>query len=116
PLADSRLTGIDLLSAAHETNDHRPVLMPIEAGDEEFWFGLVEVRAPLLALHEIDRLLEVPGPLGFIENSHVFDWWLLRIDKAFVAEVMDILDECPDLAQRGPLARRPTPETLLTYL
>jgi hypothetical protein len=74
PLADSRLTGIDLLSAAHETNDHRPVLVPVEAGDQELWLGLLEVRATLLLPHEVNRLLQVPGPLGFIEDGHVLDW------------------------------------------
>src|SRR5438477_5908381 len=55
PLADSRLTRIDLLSAAHKTYDCRPVLVPVEAGDQEFGLGLMKVGATLFASHEVDR-------------------------------------------------------------
>jgi hypothetical protein len=90
--------------------------VPVEAGDQELWLGLLEVRATLLLPHEVNRLLQVPGPLGFIEDGHVLDWRLLRVDEAFVAEVMDVLDECSDLAQRCSLACCPAAEALLTDL
>jgi len=38
PLADPRFTDIYLLTAPHETNDHSPVLVPVEARDKELGF------------------------------------------------------------------------------
>lgn len=87
PLADPRLSGIDLLSAPHETNDHRPVPVPIEAGDEELGLRLAEIRTTFLAPHEVDRLLQVPGALGFVEDGDVFDRRRPRVGEAFVAEL-----------------------------
>src|SRR3989442_6029999 len=69
----------------------------------------------LLTVHEVDRLLQVPGSLGFIEDSHMLDWRRC-VGETLVAEVMDVLNESPNLAQRRPLAYHPTPEAPLMDL
>jgi hypothetical protein len=58
----------------------------VEAGDEELGLGLIEARAVLPTRHEVDRLLQVPGALGFVEDGHVFDRRLLYVDAAVATD------------------------------
>ena len=49
PLADARFPGVDLLPAAHEADDDRPVGVAVHAGDQEFRLRLLESGALLFA-------------------------------------------------------------------
>lgn len=93
PFADAGFAGIDLLSATNKTDDHGPIGMAIHAGDQELGLGVREVWRLLLPQHEVGRLLLVPGALGLIEEGNVFDRRAMRVGEAFIAEVVDVLDE-----------------------
>ena len=45
PLADACFAGIDFLPATNEADDNSPIIMPVQAGNQEFRFGLGEARA-----------------------------------------------------------------------
>ena len=75
PLLDSPFSGVDFLSAADQADDHSPVLMAVQAGDEVFRFRLAESGPVFLLLHEPGGLGQVPCTLSLIKQGHVLDWW-----------------------------------------
>ena len=77
---------------ANEADDHRPIPMPVQAGDQELWLGAVEVRQALLPLHEVRGLLLVPGALRLAKDRDTIDGRTGVLD-AFVAEVVNGLNE-----------------------
>ena len=92
PLTDSGFTGIDFLTAADKTNDNRPILVAINAGDQEFWFGLIEAGAVLFPRHKIRRLFQRPSALRLIKQDDML-WWCAFIRQAIISKVMDVLDK-----------------------
>src|SRR5512137_564096 len=70
PGRDASFTAIDFLSPSHQTDHHRPVLMPIKVGNEEFRLGLVEANLLLLSAHEVRGHFLVPSSLGFVKYDH----------------------------------------------
>lgn len=96
PLADAGLAGVDLLTAADEADDDRPICVPIHARDQELGFGLVEIWLVLLAPHEETGWRAVPGTLCFIKQGHV-------IDRRLAGITQTISDQ---LLHRGKRARR----------
>src|SRR5262245_13809097 len=73
PLTNSRLTGVNFLTAADEADDDRPIPMAVETGDQEFGFRLVEIGPLLFAVHEVGGLFSVPCSLGLVEKGDMFD-------------------------------------------
>jgi hypothetical protein len=71
PLADSRFTRIDLLATTNEADNNSPIVMAIQAGDQESWLGLVKAWMVFLALHECSRLSKIPGTLRFVKDRNV---------------------------------------------
>ena len=48
-------------------------------------------------VHEVHGLLQCPGTLGFVKDRDVLNRRPGHVDEAVVAEVVNILDECPNL-------------------
>src|SRR5262249_45920562 len=92
-LADASFSGVNFLSSTYQTDDNGPVGVPVEAGDEELRFGLCKVSLFPFATHEAGGLVSVPRTLRLVEQRHMLDGGPGLIDQAFVAEVMDVLDE-----------------------
>src|SRR5690348_8742884 len=86
PLADSCLTCIDFLAATDEANNHGPIFVPIETGNEELRFGLCKVLVLALPDHEGYCLILVPGTLCFIEQRDVFDRRPRSVNHTFVTK------------------------------
>jgi hypothetical protein len=103
PLANASFAGMDFLPAADEADDYRPILMPVEVRNQEFGLRRVESGDFLPALHEISRLIPIPGTLRFVEDYNVVKRWL-RSTHTFIAEVVDILDEGLNRLSNDPLA------------
>ena len=92
PFGDPGFSGINLLAPTDETNNYRPISVAIETRNQELGLWVIKVRSVLLSRHEIRCLFYVPGALGFIKQSYMF-YRRLRIDKAFITKMMNILYE-----------------------
>ena len=104
PFRDTSFPVVDLLSAADETDDHGPLLMPVQVGDEKPRLRLLEVGNLLAPFHEVSGLSVVPGALRLVEDDDVIER-RIRSSNALVAEVMDVLNERLDLLADGSFAR-----------
>src|SRR5690606_10930324 len=100
PFADTRFARINLLAAADKADNNGPILMPIEAADEELRLRLIEVWSLLSLKHELTRLVEIPCSLCFIKQRDMFNRCTARIDQTFIAKVVNILDERLHLTSR----------------
>ena len=105
PLTDSGFTCVDFLPTTDEAYDNGPISVTINAGNQEFRFGLIEAGSVFFSRHEVCCLLQRPSTLRFIEENNVFRW-CARICEAVIAEVMYVLDECGDLLTRFSLSYR----------
>jgi hypothetical protein len=95
PGVDSGLAAVDFLSAADQTDDHRPIQVAVHVRDEELGLGLVKPGALLLALHETSSLPHVPGALGFIKDGDVLVW-RFRVQQRLVAKMVHVLNQSFD--------------------
>src|SRR5687767_3020763 len=92
PRINSCLADIDLLTSTYETDDYRPILMPVHIRDQELRLRVGESRTAFLALHKVRRLPQIPGALSFIENYNVLNG-RSRLAKCFVAKMVNVLNE-----------------------
>ena len=67
--------GVYLLTTTNEANDYGPFKVAIHDANEELWLGHGEVDYAVLAFHKSRSLLEIPSPLGFVEDGDSFDRW-----------------------------------------
>ena len=67
-------------------------VVPVEIGDQELRFGVIEARDLLPPTHEVGGLCLVPSPLGFVENDNMIVG-CARCSDAFITEVMNVLNE-----------------------
>src|ERR1700733_14238066 len=71
--------------------------MPVHHADEELWLRHIKIELPSFTLHEFGRLITSPCALCFIEHNDFLDRDCI-VSDILVSEVMDILDEAPDLS------------------
>src|SRR5262245_11243703 len=84
PFPDTGFAAVDLLSSSYKAYHDCPVLVPVEAGEEELRLGPPEVPYPLLALHEVDGHGAVPCALRLIEDRDVLGRWILAVAETLV--------------------------------
>ena len=66
--------------------------MAIHDTHQEGRLGHVEVSMPPLLLHELCRLIPVPGALGFIKNHHALNR-CVGVTQRLIPEMVDVLDK-----------------------
>src|SRR5690606_1852038 len=93
PLRQSRLAPIDLLAAADERHDDRPIRVPVHYLQQDLRLG---ERSPELP----PRLRGVPGALRLIEDDDPVHRDLRGFGEVGVDEAMDVLDEGLDPTAR----------------
>src|SRR6516162_3145268 len=96
PGGDSGFASINFLAAADKADDHGPIRVPVEIGDEKLGFGLIKTGPILFSAHEIGRHFQIPSALGFVENDNVIAR-RAKVAQSGIAEVMHVLDERLDL-------------------
>src|SRR5579863_2496584 len=106
PFANSRFAGVDLLAAADEANDYRPVLMSIEIGDQEFRFRRAEVGDFFPALHEVSCFNAIPCTLCFVEDHDMVVGWV-RSPYTFIPEMVHVLNESLDWQSNDAFSHPP---------
>lgn len=86
--------------------------MAVQTGDQELRFRCIEICLSPLPPHERSGLLAIPRTLCLVEDCDMVDGWS-GIRETLVAEMMDALNEAPDLptcfanSQTTPLAGLP---------
>ena len=104
PGRDAGLACVYFLTTSDEADDHGPLTVTIEVGDQEFRLRFTKVRNLLSSLHEIGGLLPVPGALCLVENNDMIVGGG-GVAYSLIAEVVNVLNEWLYLLPDGTFPR-----------
>lgn len=92
PFGQSRLAGINLLSATYEADDDAPIRVTIHCAEQKRRLRHVESCMPALLLHEFACHLAIPRALRLVKDHYLLDGWAVTIE-GLIAKMVDVLHE-----------------------